>query len=45
MVSAGTYLLAIVSAAVFLYLTVAACALYPSRLAAAIRPAEALRDE
>jgi putative ABC transport system permease protein len=45
MVSVGTYLLAIISAAGFLYLTVAACALYPSRLAARIQPAEALRDE
>jgi len=45
MVGLGTYLLAILSAAVFIYLTVTACALYPSRLAARIQPAEALRDE
>jgi len=45
MVSAGTYLLAIVSAAVFIYLIVVGCAVYPSRLAARIQPAEALRDE
>ena len=45
MVGVGTYLLAIFSAAAFIYLIVAACALYPSRLAARIQPAEALRDE
>lgn len=44
-VSVGTYLLAIFSAAVFIYIIVTACAIYPSRLAARIQPAVALRDE
>ena len=44
-VSVGTYLLAIFSAAAFIYIIVTACAIYPSRLAARIQPAVALRDE
>ncbi len=41
----GVYLLAMFSAAVLIYLIVTACAVYPSRLAARIQPAVALRDE
>jgi putative ABC transport system permease protein len=44
-VGLGVYLLAMVSAAALIYLIVTACAVYPSRLAARIQPAEALRDE
>lgn len=44
-VSTGTYLLAILSAIAFIYLVVTACAMYPSRLAARIQPADALRNE
>ena len=44
-VGTGTYVLAIFSAIAFIYLIVTVCALYPSRLAARIQPAEALRDE
>ena len=39
------YFLAMVAAAVLIYLIVSVCALYPSRLAARIQPAEALHDE
>jgi putative ABC transport system permease protein len=39
------YGLAILGAATFLYLIVSVCAVYPSRLAARIQPAEALRAE
>ena len=41
----GIYLLAIAVAAVAVYGITAGCALYPSRLAAAIQPAVALREE
>ncbi len=44
-VGPGVYLLAMFSAAVLIYLIVTACAVYPSRLAARIQPAVALRDE
>lgn len=44
-VAPGVYLLAMVLAVVGLYLLAAACALYPSRLAASIQPAVALREE
>ena len=44
-VKAEVYLVAMVLAAVGLYLLAAVCALYPSRLAAGIRPAVALREE
>jgi putative ABC transport system permease protein len=43
--SAGVYLTAMSLAAAGLYLLAAVCALYPSRLAAGIRPAVALREE
>jgi putative ABC transport system permease protein len=39
------YVLAMVASAVMIYLIVSVCALYPSRLAARIQPAEALHDE
>ncbi|AMR27289.1 hypothetical protein A0257_09375 [Hymenobacter psoromatis] len=42
---AGVYLTAMALAAGGLYLLAAACALYPSRLAAGIQPAVALREE
>jgi putative ABC transport system permease protein len=44
-VKAGVYLLAMGLAAVGLYALAALCALYPSRLAAGIQPAVALREE
>ena len=44
-VKAGVYLTAMALAAGGLYLLAAACALYPSRLAAGIQPAVALREE
>ena len=39
------YILAMALAALLIYLIVSLCALYPSRLAARIQPAEALHDE
>ena len=44
-VKAGVYFTAMLLAAAGLYLLAAACALYPSRLAAGIQPAVALREE
>jgi putative ABC transport system permease protein len=44
-VPAGIYIVAILSASILLMAIVAVCAWYPSRQAAAIFPAEALRDE
>lgn len=44
-VPAGVYLMAMALAAAGLYLLAAGCALYPSRLAAGIQPAVALREE
>ncbi len=44
-VKAGVYLTAMALAAAGLYLLAAGCALYPSRLAAGIQPAVALREE
>lgn len=44
-VPAGVYLTAMALAAAGLYLLAAGCALYPSRLAAGIQPAVALREE
>jgi len=44
-VQAGVYLTAMALAAGGLYLLAAGCALYPSRLAAGIQPAVALREE
>ena len=44
-VQAGVYLTAMLLAAAGLYVLAAACALYPSRLAARIQPAVALREE
>lgn len=44
-VQAGVYLTAMALAAAGLYLLAAGCALYPSRLAAGIQPAVALREE
>jgi putative ABC transport system permease protein len=44
-VPAGVYLAAMALAAVGLYLLAAACALYPSQLAARVQPAVALREE
>ncbi|MGI4761411.1 MAG: ABC transporter permease [Janthinobacterium lividum] len=44
-VKAGVYLTAMVLAAAGLYLLATICALYPSRLAAGIQPAVALREE
>ncbi len=44
-VKAGVYLTAMALAAGGLYLLAAGCALYPSRLAAGIQPAVALREE
>lgn len=44
-VKAGVYLTAMGLAAAGLYLLAAGCALYPSRLAAGIQPAVALREE
>ena len=44
-VSAGVYFTAMLLAAAGLYLLAAACALYPSQLAARIQPAVALREE
>lgn len=41
----STYILAVVFAAGMIYLIITICALYPSRLAARIQPAEALHDE
>jgi putative ABC transport system permease protein len=42
---AGTYIIAIVLSAIFIYLLVLACSLYPGRQAAAIYPAVALHEE
>ena len=44
-VKAGVYLTAMGLATVGLYALAAGCALYPSRLAAGIQPAVALREE
>jgi len=44
-VPSGVYLTAMTMAAAGLYALAAGCALYPSRLAAGIRPAVALREE
>ena len=44
-VPAGVYLTAMALAAGGLYLLATVCALYPSRLAAGIQPAVALREE
>lgn len=44
-VAAGTYLIALLLAIVFIYLFVTLCALYPARQAAAIYPSEALRED
>jgi putative ABC transport system permease protein len=44
-VQAGTYCTAMLLAAGLVYALATACALYPSRLAAAIQPAAALREE
>jgi putative ABC transport system permease protein len=42
---AGTYMIAILLSAIFIYLLVLACSLYPGRQAAAIYPAIALHEE
>jgi putative ABC transport system permease protein len=42
---AGTYIIAIFLATLFIYLLVLACSLYPGRQAAAIYPAVALHEE
>lgn len=39
------YVIAMIAAAILIYLLVGACAVYPSRLAARIQPAQALSDE
>lgn len=44
-VGLGVYLLGMLAAAALIYCIVTACAVYPSRLAARIQPAEALRNE
>jgi len=44
-ISMPIYLLAIGCASIMIYLIVTVCAMYPSRLAARIQPAEALHDE
>jgi len=44
-VKAGVYLAGMALATVGLYALAAGCALYPSRLAAGIQPAVALREE
>jgi putative ABC transport system permease protein len=44
-IKAGVYLTAMALAAVGLYLLATVCALYPSQLAARIKPAVALREE
>ena len=44
-IKASTYILAVVFSAGMIYLIITICALYPSRLATRIQPAEALHDE
>jgi len=44
-ISTTTYLLAFALSLIFIYLITGICALYPSRLASKIQPAEALHDE
>jgi len=44
-IKSSTYILALVFSAGMIYLIVTLCALYPSRLAARVQPAEALHDE
>ncbi|MEW5923844.1 MAG: FtsX-like permease family protein [Candidatus Zixiibacteriota bacterium] len=44
-IEASTYILAVVFSAGMIYLIITICALYPSRLATRIQPAEALHDE
>ncbi|MBU0983887.1 MAG: ABC transporter permease [candidate division Zixibacteria bacterium] len=44
-ISTAIYLLAMICSSLMIYMIVAVCAMYPSRLAARIQPAEALHDE